>query len=65
MINFLMVYGSAPRPSKGWATRLGSSLVADIASPLASFWALRRCLEVISEEMFLNNNIQQYRLKND
>ncbi|MCX7342657.1 MAG: hypothetical protein NT128_00710 [Proteobacteria bacterium] len=59
MINLLMVYGSAPnpRPSKGWATRLGSNLVADKASPLTSFWALSGRLEVISEELFLNVNI--------
>ncbi|MCX7343202.1 MAG: hypothetical protein NT128_03555 [Proteobacteria bacterium] len=66
MINFFMVHGSTPhpRPNKGWATRLGSNLVADKASPLASFWALSRCLEVISEELFLNINIPQCRLKN-
>ncbi|MCX7343027.1 MAG: hypothetical protein NT128_02640 [Proteobacteria bacterium] len=67
MINLLTVYGPIPhpRPNKGWATRLGSNLVADIASPLASFWALSGCLEMISEELFLNINIPRYRLKND
>ncbi|MCX7343549.1 MAG: hypothetical protein NT128_05350 [Proteobacteria bacterium] len=68
MINHLMVYGSAPhpRPNKGWATRLGSNLVADIASPLASFLALCGCLKVISEEWpVLKYNISQFRLKND
>jgi hypothetical protein len=59
MINLLMVYGSAPnpRPNKGWATRFGSNLAADKASPLASFWALSGCLEVIPEELFMNINI--------
>ncbi|MCX7342650.1 MAG: hypothetical protein NT128_00675 [Proteobacteria bacterium] len=66
MINLLMVYGSSPhpRPNKGWATLLGSNLAADKASPLASFWALCGCIEVISEELFLCINIHQYRLKN-
>jgi hypothetical protein len=59
MIKHFMVYGSSHRhrPNKGWATRLGSNLVADKASSLASFWALSECLEVISEELFLNINI--------
>jgi hypothetical protein len=59
MVNLFMVNGSAPhpRPNKGWATRPGSNLLADKAPPLASFWALSECLEVISEELFLNVNI--------
>jgi hypothetical protein len=67
MINLFMVDVSFPHPrqNKGWATRLGSNLAADKASPLASFWALSGCLEVISEELFLNINIYQHRLKND
>ena len=54
-----MVYGASPssRTNKGWANRLGSNLAADKASPLASFWALSECLDVISKELFLNTNI--------